>query len=412
MTQELFMETGVPGAPRRLHEGPLGCFIDGFAASLLLQGYRKTTTSHKVSRVANLNRWFHRRGLSTQDLDEQQLIEFLKCTRQSAAARQASAATLHQFLVYLREQRAVPPAPVQVDDSEWGCLERDFKQYLVEERSLSRHTRDNYLLWVRRFHSQVLGTQPIQFEKLDSRIIGQFILQSAGTVSPGSVKVTVTALRCFFRFLRMRGDITKDLAAAVPTVPHYRLSTIPKSLSPAQIDDLLRSCDQGAVTGQRDYTILLLLARLGLRACEIVGMCLDDIDWEVGELTIRGKDSREDRLPIPYDVGEALAKYLRDGRPRCATRRVFVRRRAPIEGFAGHTTIRVIVCRALARAGLDPPVKGPHLLRHSLATQMLRNGVSLDDIGEVLRHLDRNTTQIYAKVDIEALRQLAQPWPS
>ncbi len=191
----------------------------------------------------------------------------------------------------------------------------------------------------------------------------------------------------------------------------WRLSELPKSLEPEKVEHLLQNCNQSTAIGKRDYAILLLLARLGLRAGEIVAMTLDDINWEAGVVTIRGKGSRRDQLPIPQDVGEALATYLRHGRPPCAARRVFIRARAPRRGFSGSTAIDDIVRRALKRAHLDPIRKGAHLLRHSLATKMLAQGARLAEIGEVLRHSTINTTQIYAKVNLAALRELAQPWP-
>jgi len=165
------------------------------------------------------------------------------------------------------------------------------------------------------------------------------------------------------------------------------------------------------VVGERNYAILLLLARLGLRAGEIVAMTLDNIDWEAGELTVRGKGGRQARLPLPRDVGEALANYLRHGRPQCSSRCVFIRARAPCRGFANSAAITTIVERAIGRAGLKPPSRGAHVLRHSLATAMLRKGASLAEIGEVLRHRHADTTAIYAKVDLDALRTIAQPWP-
>lgn len=197
----------------------------------------------------------------------------------------------------------------------------------------------------------------------------------------------------------------------VPTVSNWRLTGLPKSLEPQQIERLLKSCDQNTKVGQRDYTILLLLARLGLRAGEIVAMTLDDINWDVGELIIRGKGPRKDRLPIPRDVGEALAAYLQYCRPACPTRRIFIRARAPYQGFSSSVAICNIVQRALLRANINTYHKGAHLLRHSLATHMLCKGASLAEIGDILRHQLPNTTQIYTKVDIVSLRSLAQPWP-
>jgi len=202
-----------------------------------------------------------------------------------------------------------------------------------------------------------------------------------------------------------------DLATVVPTVANRSFSGLPKFLAPDETQRLLQVCDPETLAGRRDYAILLLLARLGLRAAEVVHMMLEDIDWDAGELVIRGKSRREDRLPLPEDVGKALAEYLRDGRPRCSSRRVFIRLSAPHQGFSSSVAICDVVRRALSRAGLNPAFKGAHLLRHSLATRMLRGGASMAEIGQILRHRLANTTEIYAKVDLTALRALAEPWP-
>jgi site-specific recombinase XerD len=220
-----------------------------------------------------------------------------------------------------------------------------------------------------------------------------------------------TAFRSFFRFLFQTGELQADLAASVPTVAAWRLSTVPKYLIPEEVDRVLAGCDRQTTTGRRDYTILLLLARLGLRAGEVVSLQLDDIDWRTGEILIRGKGLLHDRMPVPVDVGEALASYLRIDRPPCQTRRVFVCMKAPRSGLAGPSTVTTIVRRALDRAGLDPAFKGAHVLRHSLATTMLRAGASMVEIGEVLRHRIPSTTEIYAKLDFDALRSLAHSWP-
>jgi site-specific recombinase XerD len=223
----------------------------------------------------------------------------------------------------------------------------------------------------------------------------------------------VSALRSFFRFLLQRGEIATDLAACVPAVADWRLSTIPKYLGAEEVERLLSSCDRCTGIGRRDHAILLLLARLGLRASEVVVMELDDIDWRAGEIAVRGKGPQHDRLPLLQEVGEALTTYLRRDRPSVSTRRVFVRVRAPLRGFAGPVAISTIVRRAIQRADLRGLGKGvaAHLLRHSLATGLLRDGASMAEIGEVLRHRTPATTEIYAKVDIRSLRSLAQPWP-
>ena len=286
-----------------------------------------------------------------------------------------------------------------------------FEDYLKSERGLAQATIDRYRSDVLRFLNQRFETIPPRWHELRPTDITDFILRRRREVSPGSIKLVGNALRAFFRFLRVRGDIATDLASAVPSVADWRLSELPKSLEADQVRQLLDSCDRRSGVGQRNYAILLLLARLGLRAGEIVALRLEDLDWKAGEITVRGKGSRRDRLPIPQDVGEALAAYLSDGRPRCESRRVFITARAPHQGFAGSVAVCSIVSRALARAGLKPPRRGAHLLRHTLATQMLRRGASMVEIAQVLRHSSTSTTEIYTKVDRDALRELAQPWP-
>jgi len=222
----------------------------------------------------------------------------------------------------------------------------------------------------------------------------------------------VTVQRSFFRFLFQEGETETDLAGAVPSIRTWRLAGVPKYLKPEEVQRVIDRCNDDLPVGRRDRAILLLIARLGLRASEVMALELDDIDWREGVLTVRGKGRYHDRLPLPPDVGQALAAYLRQDRPPCGTRHVFVRIRAPHRGFAHPSTISTIVCRALNRAGLEPPLKGAHLLRHSLATEMLRGGASMAEIGQILRHRTPNTTEIYAKVDIDGLRSIARVWPT
>jgi site-specific recombinase XerD len=224
-------------------------------------------------------------------------------------------------------------------------------------------------------------------------------------------QLLVTALRSFLRFLLREAKIQVDLAACVPTVADWRLSSVPKFLTEEEVRRLLDGCERTTATGRRDYAVLVLLARLGLRTGEVVALEIDDIDWRAGEVMIRGKGRVHERLPLLTEPGEALATDLRRDRPGSRSRRVFVRMKAPHSGFAGPSTVSTIVRRALERAGLHPPAKGAHILRHTLATGMLRGGASMSEIGQVLRHRSPHTTEIYAKVDLSGLRSLAQPWP-
>ena len=221
-----------------------------------------------------------------------------------------------------------------------------------------------------------------------------------------------TALRSFLQFARYRGDIDKDLAACVPAVANWKLSTIPRAIPPSQVDLVLASIDRKTVMGRRDYAILLILARLGLRASEIKTLTLEDLDWQQGFITVRGKAGRYSQLPLPADVGEAIADYLRNGRPAGRSSRcVFLRAKAPIGAFTGQSGIGSVVRHPLERAGIDAARKGAHQFRHALASQMLRQGASLAEIGELLRHRSPRTTAIYAKVDLVSLATLALPWP-
>jgi site-specific recombinase XerD len=222
-----------------------------------------------------------------------------------------------------------------------------------------------------------------------------------------------TALRSFLRFARYRGEITLDLATCVPAVASWSLSTLPKSLPPAQVEQVLaHACERSTAVGRRDYAILLLLARLGLRGGEVCNLVLEDIDWDSSRIAIRGKGDRVARLPMPADVGKAIAAYLQNGRPRVSgDRRLFLRVRAPLTGFKAQGSVGSVVKHALQRAKIDSPRKGSHQFRHTLATTMLQKGSSLSEIGEVLRHRSPDTTAIYAKVDLLSLRSLALPWP-
>lgn len=225
-------------------------------------------------------------------------------------------------------------------------------------------------------------------------------------------KLLTTALRSFLHYARYRGDIQRDLAAAVPTVANWSMTSIPRAIPPDLVRRLLASINRHTAMGLRDYAILLLLARLGLRACEIAELELEDIDWNGGSLCLQRKGGQRSTLPLPADVGAAIAAYLRHGRPRNSNcRRVFLRSRAPIRGFHDSVAISSLVQHNLKRADIKAPTQGAHQFRHGLATDMLRHGASLTEIGEVLGHRSPETTKIYTKVDLDALRPLALPWP-
>lgn len=400
-----------PEVLKRLHFGPLGAHIDSFAQILEVQGYKKSTAKYKITIAADFSRWLDQQGFSVADLDEITLSEFLLFRGRRGSIFKIEPPTLQDLLKHLRKTGVVPDAVRFDDDSNRRRIECDFAKYLAQERGLEQITIDSYLPIARKFLSDQFGTGPIVLNDLHPSDIVRFILCSTETVGSKSAQRIVCSLRSFFRFLYQKGETAIDLSPSALTVANRRLSELPKFLEPEQVECLLQSCNQDTLVGRRDYVILLLMARLGLRAGDVVHMTLDDIDWEVGELIVCGKSDRQQRLPLAQDVGEALVKYLCDGRPPCSLRRVFIRIKAPHKGFSSSVAICNIVRRALRRAKFNPAFKGSNLLRHSLATRMLRGGASLAEIGEILRHQKLVTTQIYAKVDLAALRALAQPWP-
>jgi site-specific recombinase XerD len=276
---------------------------------------------------------------------------------------------------------------------------------------VSISTEQNYRREIRAFLHHRFRRGAITPSAIRADDLQRFVLARAQQVAPARAKLAVTALRAFSRFLRLRGDVTEDLTSSALTVSRWRLSTLPTSISPEQVERMLAQCDRRTIVGRRNYAILLVLARLGLRAGEVVALTVDDADWDAGEVIVRGKGLRRERVPLPHDVGQALAAYLRAGRPRCSTRRLFVRMHAPRIGFTSSAAVSTIVAHAIAKAKLDPPSHGAHLLRYSLATHVLRRGGSLAEVAELLRHRHPDTTALYAKVDLESLRSVAPPWP-
>jgi site-specific recombinase XerD len=392
--------------------GPLAPYADAFADHLVGQGYAPWTVQDKLHVVARLSHWLGECQLPVGTLDAQRVCAFLQEFHGHERRRcHGDPTTLRGLLKQLSDDGVIPKPTATAEEGAQARIAREFSHYLTQERGLAVATVDNYVAVVGRFLIVRFGDEPLELAALQAHDLTGFILAQAHRLSPKAAQLMVTALRSFLRFLYQRGQIAIDLAAVMPTVADWRLARVPKYLQPAQVELLLESCDQRTVVGQRDYSILLLLARLGLRAGEVVHLRLEDFDWPRGLLTVHGKGGYWRQLPLPVDVGEAVASYLRWRRPPCTSRRVFVRMRAPCVGFASSVAIDCIVSRALARAGLNPPSRGAHLLRHSLATGMLRSGASLAEIGQLLGHRLTQSTEIYAKVDECALADLAQPWP-
>jgi len=285
-------------------------------------------------------------------------------------------------------------------------LVQAFRNWMVLHRGITEQTLRHYADLVVTLLDE-LGENPASFQAQHLR---GFVLDYSGKHHIKTTKYMVTAIRMFLRFLAAEGKCVAGLEHAIPTFADWRLSTLPRYLPAPDVERVIVACDDSTVAGARDRAIILLLARLGLRSGDILGLRLNDIDWTKGSLVVSGKSSWESNLPLTQEVGDALLTYLRC-RPAVDTDRVFLRVHAPIRPLGGPPTVSGIVKRALERAGVEAPVQGAHLLRHSAATEMLRQGVSLQDIQTVLRHRCIETTTIYAKVDVGLLKQIAQPWP-
>ncbi len=407
MTDQFFSN---PAALARLQAGPLGPHMDRFANLLSKRGYAKTTICRHLGVVADLSHWLEEQAFGVGDLDEERISRFQEQAPSRRAYIRMARAALPILLEHLREIGVVAESEPSPPGSVLGCALHEFSQYLAQQRSLAQTTITIYRREIRNFLDERFGSGPIVPTELSAADVRQFVLRCAQARGGATARQVASALRSFLRGLWLHGEIDVNLAAAVPALA-TRPARLPESLEPKQTQQLLASCDLNSAEGLRDYAILLLLARLGLRAGEVVAMRLSDLRWRSSELTVRGKGMRCDRLPMLQDVGEALVAYLRQGRPRCSSPQVFIRLQAPYRGLAHGSAVGSIVRRALQRAGLDPRHKGAHLLRHTLATEMLRRGASLRQIAQILRHRNIETTEIYARVDLDALRDLAQPWP-
>ena len=398
------------GTLLRMREGPLGAYVDAFAQQLGDEGYAKASSRYALRLVADVGRWLRRRRLNAQQLTPELLECYLQCRSHHSHLRSGNAAILRRLLNFLRQKGIVAQSP-PIESTPAQRLEEEFGLYLERERRLAPATVFHYRVFARRFLAHCFADREVRCDRLCAADVMCFVQREAARLHPKRSKLMTTALRSFLQYARYRGLISIDLCRSVPAVANWSMASMPRALSSQEVQRLLSHCDRHTAVGRRNWAILLLLARLGLRAGEVVGLALEDIDWEAGELCIRSPAMNSDRLPLPREVGTALADYLRCARPACASRRVFVRMRAPRREFASSVAICCIVRRALERAGLNPALKGAHLLRHSVATQMLRQGASLTEIGELLRHRSQQTTMIYAKVDLDLLRPLALPWP-
>jgi integrase/recombinase XerD len=387
--------------------GPLVPFIEAFRRELRRRGYTPLTVVNLLRQVARLSRWLDDRGLGVEQLDAQRVEEFLAFQRAEGRHRaQWSRPGLRCLLAVLEELDALEHegrVPVLSPSEALLC---SFQGYLLSERALAAGTVRGYVDHARRFldglpPGTVLG-------EVTAAEVTTALRRVAGAVSVSAAQNFRAGLRAFLRFCFTEGIVAVDLSGAALAVTGRRREFLPRGIEPAQARALLSSCDRRRAIGRRDYAVLVVLLRLGLRAGEVARLGLDDLDWRAGELVVRGKGSRLDRLPMPVEVGEAIAAYLQRGRPRSERREVFLRARAPL-GPIATGTVGSTVRRACRRAGMAEV--GPHRLRHTLACEMVRAEVPLVEIADVLRHKSLQSSAIYARVDLDTLRTLAAAWP-
>jgi site-specific recombinase XerD len=389
--------------------GPLTAYASSFAAELSRVGYRENPTADQVRLLAHLSRWLASEGLGAAELTPAVGDAFLVARRAAGYTLWLSPKALMPLLQYLRWLGAAPPEPALVVTPTGAVLAR-YREYLTSERGLTAASAEGYAYAVRQFlHGRERPDGSLALNELSPADITAFVVAELPRRRAGSAKLTVTALRSLLRFLHVEGVLARSLVLAVPSVAGSRLAGLPKALGPGQVQQLLAGCDRGTAVGRRDFAVLTVLARLGLRAGELTALELGDVDWRGGEVIVRGKGGRQERLPLPVDVGRAVVAYLRHGRPAAESRHLFLSVRAPHRPLTSSGVFAIVV-GAAHKAGLPP--LGPHRLRHTAATEMLRAGAPLSEIGQLLRHRSSLSTAIYAKVDREALRQLARPWPT
>ena len=396
---------------RRLRNTPYGSYVELYASRLVKVGLSRQSTWRSLNLLGDLMSWLTRIGSMPTGLNERMVEQYLRHRSRKQSIQAGDWAALKRLLSVLRETGTIAPAALPPLTPHEQIFEA-FSHYLREERGLATKSIVRHLPFIRRFLREVCPGGASHLGRIRQADVTRYIERHARDWSADSGKVMCWALRSFLRYLHHKGLNPLALGGCVPSIRRWKLASLPTYLSAEQVQTVLDGCDRATALGRRDYAILMMLAKLGMRAGEVATLTLDDIDWRSGEMLIRAKGRQRARMPIPPDVGAAVVTYLRDGRPKSSCRRLFLRTLAPNVGFAAGCAITMIAKTALDRAGIRGYARqGAHLFRHSLATELLQSGATLSQIGQLLRHESHDTTRIYAKVDIEALRPLSLPWP-
>ncbi len=383
--------------------------VESFLGVLRRAGYAEATLRGKQTILKAFTHWFQAHVIALQDLNDAHISAFVGRVHRKGVARamEEERSVLGPFLNFLRHEAGVPAPPLPILSANDDVLRR-YAGHLRDERGLTEQSITIYSPFIR----TILAGMPQGPAAWDARMVQGFLLGQIRGHSREYARLLTTVLRSFLRFLHLQGETPPHLSHAVPMVRKWRQAEIPAYLTPVQVEQVITAVDCSTPRGRRDHAILLLLARLGLRAGEVTRLELGDLQWRTGEILIRGKGHTVDLLPLLPEIGDALVVYLQQDRGGSDSRRVFLRMLAPLVGLTGPSAVGCIVRKAFARAGVHPGGRvGAHLFRHSLATRMIRHGASIPEISEVLRHRSQNTTELYAKVDFEALRSVARPWP-
>ena len=391
-----------------------GDYAAGFLQSLADQGHTAGTIGQYRCFINALADTMRGKGIPIEELDEALAVGLAAETGWRSGRSTYAAFIARRFVRFLNERGAgKPPPPSTAREIARAELKSEYETYLRSQRGLSERTIFHCWRYADRFLDFRFGDEVGDLSQIGPADIAAFLQHLTDRKQPFRDKTAPTHLRNFFRYLFKAGKNPANLALGVPSVRQQYGARLPRHLSPEQVEVLLEAVRSGPYGGRRNYAMVLLMARLGLRAPEVIAMRIDDIDWRTGEIMVRGKGDRHDRVPLPPDVGEALADYIRHDRGKVASRTLFVRGRAPHHPFKGGQVINNILRDAFARTGLKPPAPyvGSHVLRHSLAVNLVQRGASLEEIGDMLRHRSRGSTMIYARLDIDGLRSIARPWP-
>ena len=391
--------------------GPLVPWLSGLADAWRARRFPPRTIHNQLRSVVHFSEWLEQQQTELSSLSSEHVTQYLQ-TRPLRSQQRDARAPLRRLMEYLRSQSVIAQEEPARAPTFIECCVQDYVQYLCDQRGLAKSTVVKHAIHARNFLQHRYGDGNVVLSKLNADDVIAFVRHETGRVTSRETMRTVNgSLRVFLRYVHVHAEGMPDLVQQVPQVACWSMTSVPRGIAADQTEKLLTSIDRSKPVGRRDYAILLLLARLGLRAGEIVFLTLDDINWREGTLTVTLKGARRAVYPLTEEIGEAIADYLQNGRPESKDRYVFLHARAPFRAFRRGCDLADIVRYHIERVGVEAPTRGTHQFRHGLATQMLDQGASLDEIGDVLGHRKPNTTWIYTKVNIRALRDLAMPWP-